>query len=129
VPRQSPEDFMGLQNVADVILDTPHFSGGNTSFEAFALGKPVVTHDGAFMRGRVTSGMYRMMGMDDCISDNLEDYINIALKLGKNISYRREIALKIQESRDVLFNNVSVVSEFEEFFKISITKILSSYKS
>jgi predicted O-linked N-acetylglucosamine transferase (SPINDLY family) len=67
--------------------------------------------------------MYRMMGMDDCISDNLEDYINIALKLGKNISYRREIAMKIQESRDVLFNNVSVVSEFEEFFKISITKI------
>ena len=123
VPRQSPEDFMGLQNVADVILDTPHFSGGNTSFEAFALGKPVVTHDGAFMRGRVTSGMYRMMDMDDCISDNLEDYINIALKLGTNISYRRKIAMKIQESRDLLFNNVSVVSEFEEFFKISITKI------
>jgi len=34
-----------------------HFSGGNTSLEAFALGKPVVTHAGEFMRGRVTSGL------------------------------------------------------------------------
>ena len=54
LPRQTPEDFLALQSAADVILDTPHFSGGNTSYEAFALAKPIVTLDSAFMRGRVT---------------------------------------------------------------------------
>ena len=27
LPRQTPEDFLALQSAADVILDTPHFSG------------------------------------------------------------------------------------------------------
>ena len=123
VPRQSPEDFIALQNAADVILDTPHFSGGNTSFEAFALGKPIVTHDGEFMRGRVTAGMYRMMGIDDCIAECLESYVEIALKLGTDEVYRAKISTKIQESRDVLFSDTSVVSEFEAFFKNATSKV------
>ncbi len=117
VPRQSPEDFIALQNAADIILDTPHFSGGNTSFEAFALSKPVVTHDGEFMRGRVTAGMYRAMGITECIAGNLEDYIEIALKLGLDENYRSEVSTRIRNSSDVLFNDPDVVAEFEAFFQ------------
>jgi predicted O-linked N-acetylglucosamine transferase (SPINDLY family) len=117
ITRQTPENFIALQNAADIILDTPHFSGGNTSLEAFALAKPVVTHDGEFMRGRVTAGMYRMMGIDTCIANNLEEYVKIALKLGLNKGHRDEVSRRIKSSNKVLFENSSVIEEFELFFK------------
>ncbi len=122
VPRQSPEDFIALQNAADVILDTPHFSGGNTSFEAFALGKPVVTHEGEFMRGRVTAGMYRMMGLEGCIAETLEDYIEIALKLGTDETHRNQISAAVKQANSVLFHDSQVVAEFEAFFKNAVAK-------
>ena len=71
IPRQTPEDFLSLQALSDVILDTPHFSGGNTSFDAFHLDKGIITLDGEFMRGRVTSGMYRAMGLADTVATDL----------------------------------------------------------
>jgi len=37
--------------LADVMLDTPHFSGGNTNYEAFAFGTPVVTLPGHLCAG------------------------------------------------------------------------------
>ena len=117
IKRQSPENFIALQNAADIILDTPHFSGGNTSFEAFALGKPVVTLEGEFMRGRVTAGMYRMMGIDTCIAANLNEYVKIALKLGLDKPCREALSRQIKLSNKVLYENTEVINEFEIFFK------------
>ena len=117
VPRQTPENFIALQNAADVILDTPHFSGGNTSLEAFALAKPIVTHDGEFMRGRVTAGMYKMMKINSCIANSLENYVEIALKLGLNEDYREEVSRCIMSANKVLFKNSRVIDEFELLFK------------
>ena len=61
VPRIPHAQFFRLLMMADVILDPPFFGGGNTSYEAFAMGLPIVTWPGPFMRGRVTEGCYRQM--------------------------------------------------------------------
>ena len=37
-PRMSGDNFLHLQNIADVLLDPIHFGGGNTSYEAFSVG-------------------------------------------------------------------------------------------
>ena len=123
VPRMSPEDFIALQAAADVILDTPHFSGGNTSFEAFALGKPVVTMDSKFMRGRVTAGMYRQMGLTECVAENLESYVEIALKLGTDSAFRERMERSIAEKRGTLFDDPAAVPEFEKFFRWGIGQL------
>ena len=65
---------------ADVLLDTFHFSGGNTSFEAFAVGTPVVTLPSGFLRGRFTAGLYRKMGVADLIAETAESYVDLALR-------------------------------------------------
>src|SRR5207249_1751460 len=41
--RMSYHDFLALTSCCDVMLDPLHFGGGNTSFEAFAFGVPVIT--------------------------------------------------------------------------------------
>jgi protein O-GlcNAc transferase len=51
VPAQPNADFLHLLAQADVMLDPFPFGGGNTSYEAFAVGTPVVTKPGQFLRG------------------------------------------------------------------------------
>ncbi len=120
VPRQAPEDFIALQAAADVILDTPHFSGGNTSYESFALNKPIVTLDSAFMRGRVTAGLYRMMEMDDGIAARLDDYVEIALRLGKAPDAREDFAGRLSERNEALFDEAAVTAAFADFFRNTV---------
>ncbi|MEE2746683.1 MAG: tetratricopeptide repeat protein [Pseudomonadota bacterium] len=120
LPRQSPENFICLLKLADVILDTPHFSGGNTSFEGFALGKAIVTLDSKYMRGRVTAGMYRSMKFADCIATSIEEYSSIALNLGLNLDFRRDIEELVIERNDILFEKSEFITEFVEFARSNV---------
>ena len=80
VPRMNQEEFFTLLSLADAILDIPSFSGGNTSLEAFAMGAPIVTLPGKFLRGRVTAGLYRQMGVTDLIATDSENYLDLIIK-------------------------------------------------
>ena len=120
LPRQSPEDFISLQSISDVILDTPYFSGGNTTYESFALGKAVVTLDSTFMRGRVSAGMYRIMGIEECTALTLEEYIQTALTLGTNSDFRRDIENRIMETNASLFEHKGVVDEFTDYVTTTV---------
>ncbi len=120
IPRLQQDDFLALQAISDVILDTPHFSGGNTSYEAFSLSKPVVTLDGSFMRGRVTAGMYRCIGVNNCTAASSSDYAEIAVKLGTNQDYRKLIEERIKESSDELFKVDLILEEFIQFIESAI---------
>ena len=114
--RQSGEDFTSLIAACDVMLDTPHFNGMNTSLEAFALGKPVVTMPTPLQRGRHTAGMYRKMGFDACVASTGDDYVRTALRLGRDAEFRRYASDEIARRSDVLFEDPRVVREFERFF-------------
>ena len=54
LPRLSGADFIRAQALADVVLDTPGFSGGKTSLEGFSMGQPVVAMPSRYLRGRLT---------------------------------------------------------------------------
>ena len=82
IPRQDRDGFLSLNSMLDVSLDPLHFGGGNTSYEALALGVPIVTLPSEFLRGRITYAQYRMMGVDDCIVQYPGEYIQKAIKLG-----------------------------------------------
>ncbi len=72
VPRQSRDDFLNLMAASDVMLDPVHYSGGNTTLEALAVGTPVVTLPSAYLRGRTTLGCYGRMGMMECVASSRE---------------------------------------------------------
>jgi protein O-GlcNAc transferase len=116
LPRQSGSDFTSLVAACDVMLDTPHFNGMNTSLEAFAVGTPVVTLPSGLQRGRHTSGMYRRMGFSECVAKNDDDYVRLALRLGRDAQYRQSVAEQIRQRSGVLFEDPQVVREFERFF-------------
>ena len=114
-PRDSP-GFVNLLAVCDVMLDTIHFNGMNTSLEAFSVGTPIVTLPTEFQRGRHTAGMYRKMGFTECIAADRNDYVRIAVKLGTEEDYRRHAKDEILRRNEVLFEDMRVVREFERCF-------------
>ena len=123
VDRQYGEDYISLLAAADVMLDTIHFCGFNTTLEGFSAGLPVVTLPGKYMRSRHTAAFYKKMRYPDCIANNTEQYIEIAVRLGTDKEYRCEAVSKIQENLEVVWQEDEVVREFERFFKQAIDEI------
>jgi len=116
LPFMAFDRFMQLLALADVVLDTPHFNGMNSSLQAFAVGAPVVTLPGRFQRGRHTQAMYRKMGIDDVIARDAAHYIDIAVRIGTDRSYARALSERILARKHVLFEDARVIAEFERFF-------------
>ncbi len=118
--RLDEDDFNGLLRLADVVLDTPHFNGMNTSLQAFAMGSPVVTLPKDFQRGRHVLGMYRRMGWMDLVADSPERYVALALRLAQDRGYRAAAVAEIEARRSVLFEDRSVVRQFEDFYEMAV---------
>ena len=108
-------DFLAVLANCNVMLDSIHFGGGNTNFEAFAVGTPVVTMPGRFMRSRVAYACYRKMNIHDCIADTPERYVEVALRLGTDADYRRTISETIQTNNSILYENLDAVRELGQF--------------
>jgi len=116
LPQQGTPEFLALIASADVMLDTVHFNGMNTSLEAFAVGTPVVTWPRDFQRGRHTAGMYRRMGIDELVADSAQGYIDRAVRLGRDPAFRARMREAILDRCGVLYEDRNVVRQFEAFF-------------
>jgi predicted O-linked N-acetylglucosamine transferase (SPINDLY family) len=114
------KDFLCLLKTADALLEPPYFGGGNTTYESFACGIPIVTWPGPFMRGRVTLGCYRQMGVTDCVAADPQSYIEIALRLANDSGWRQEVSHKIRANAHVIFEDMEAVRELERFFEAAV---------
>jgi predicted O-linked N-acetylglucosamine transferase (SPINDLY family) len=128
LPRMDSQDFVDLIEASDVMLDTRPFNGYNTSLEAFAVGTPVVTSPGEFQRGRHTQGMYRAMGMTQCIVNEPGEYVDLAVRAGTDRAYRVALTEEILARKDVLFEDLHVVREFERFFEEAVAEKIPSVR-
>jgi predicted O-linked N-acetylglucosamine transferase (SPINDLY family) len=115
IPRVSVERFLGIMASADVLLDTWPFGGGNTSYQGFAAGVPIVTLPGEYLRGRGTLALYRHMGFMDCVADTPERYVDIAVRLGTDPEFHRRMSALIRERCDVLFDDEHVGRDLARF--------------
>lgn len=119
-------DFLNLLAVSDVMLDTIYFNGMNSSLEGLAVGTPIVTMPTHMQRGRHTFGMYKRMGVFDCIAESPQDYINLALRLGRDKDLRDLVSRKISNANSVLYEDINVAREFGRFFEFCYQKSLNA---
>lgn len=121
LPSQPQDKFFQLLELCDVILDSYPYGGGNSSYEAFAFGKPIITLPTQLLSGRITYSIYQQMEIEDCIASDQEDYINLALKLGRSPGLRQSISQKILAAHSKIFENQLAIKEFEEIL-LSLTQ-------
>ncbi|MBD2360727.1 O-linked N-acetylglucosamine transferase, SPINDLY family protein [Anabaena minutissima FACHB-250] len=110
-------DYLMINLLSDVYLDTFTWSGGNTTLEAIACNLPIVTCPGEFMRGRHSDSFLKMLGVTDTIAQNEAEYIDIAVKLGQNPAWRRDISERISQRHDQLFDDKVCVAGLEAFYQ------------
>ena len=111
------DDFLNMNLIADVNLDTFAWSGGKTAMEAISCDLPVVTCPGEFMRGRHSFGILKMIEVEETIAYSEQEYIDIAVRLGNDLDWRREIKTKIQNNKHKLYHDRKCIEALENFFK------------
>lgn len=120
IPTLSSEQFQAMSHIVDVLLDTPDWSGCNSTLELLASGLPVVTLPGEFMRGRHTLAILRMMGMDELIAETPEAYVSLAVRLGTDPVWRKELRTRISASYPRVCGDLTAVRGLEQFLKDAV---------
>jgi predicted O-linked N-acetylglucosamine transferase (SPINDLY family) len=122
LPRRGHADYLRLSRLCDLMLDTLHWSGGRTSLDALACGLPIVTLPGRFSRGRQTGGMLRELGLEELVATDAEDYVRLAVELGRDRDRRRRLSETILRcAPGVIFDNLGPVRSLEQFFRDAVS--------
>ena len=120
LPHLGGEDYLALLAAADVVLDPIHYSGGHSSLEAFAMGAPIVTWPGRFMRARHTAGFYDLMGISDPVASDFDHYAALALRIANDPDERRRLSQAITDRSSVLFDSAQSVAAIEDFLESAV---------
>lgn len=111
-------------SLADIALDTYPFSGMSIAIETAIMGVGTVTMTGEGMQSRGGGRINKLIGNDDLIAENGQEYIEIAVNLANDkerlISMRKELRNKIYQSS--LFNS------YQEFTKDFENKLKQAWE-
>jgi predicted O-linked N-acetylglucosamine transferase (SPINDLY family) len=107
--------YLRLNELCDVMIDTLHWSGGNTSLDALASGLPVVTLPGTLMRGRQSQAMLRGMGAPELVASTPEDLVAKVVALGTDAERRRALSARLLANRGEIFEREEPIRALEEF--------------
>ena len=126
LPALANQDFLQLLALADIVLDPIHFGGGNTSYEALAIGTPVLTLPGDYLRSRISRALYAKMGFVDCqgnelqevspVADSIESYIETAVRLTSDLTLAAKARRLIAATSNRLFENGNDIEDLAEWF-------------
>jgi protein O-GlcNAc transferase len=105
LPRLDHDDYLRVNGQCDVMLDTLHWSGGNTSLDAIAAGLPLVTLPGRFMRG-----------LGELVAGDEDDYVRLAVRLATDRDWRGAIAARLRAGAQRIFDDPEPIAALEAFF-------------
>jgi CRISPR-associated protein Csy1 len=105
LPQQSHAEYLRINQLCDFMIDTFHWSGGNTSLDALACGLPIVTLPGNMMRGRQTAAMLQLMGIPELVAGTPEHFVELASRLAQDADWRQMLAARISSTAKGLFND------------------------
>lgn len=122
LPRLNHIDYLSINLVSDVGLDSFAWSGGKTSLDAVYTCLPLVTYPGEFMRGRHAYGILKALGVEETIASSPEDYCAKAIRLGQDAGYRQEIAEAMFRAHGNLFDDRQAVIALEQFYREAVAQ-------
>ncbi len=114
LPRLSKARFFGALAQADLLLDSPGWSGCNSTLESLGAALPMVTLEGELMRGRHTAAFLRRLGLERLIARDLDGYVATALGLGADPALRLRIRREIEARRDGLYGDEAPIRAMED---------------
>ncbi len=117
VPRLTGNGFTQLLDVLDINLDSIGWTGGFITMRSLYANCPVVTLEGETLRGRHSCAMLRMIDVDDLVTSSMNDYLELAVRLGNDANLRHALTKKIEQNKKNLFYDPECVKHLDGFFK------------
>ncbi|MEQ1515522.1 MAG: tetratricopeptide repeat protein [Usitatibacteraceae bacterium] len=114
MPIMPYEEYLGTLAAANVVLDSTGFSGGNSSFDAIAVGVPLVTQRGSMLRGRQTAAMLDIVGLPELAPMSADDYVTKAIELASDANVRADVVARMSRGSGALFDDVNAVRALEQ---------------
>jgi predicted O-linked N-acetylglucosamine transferase (SPINDLY family) len=93
------EDHLARHRLADMFLDTLPYNAHTTASDALWAGLPVITRLGGSFAGRVAASLLNAIGMPELVTDNIEDYEALALRLALDPSLLKEYRSRLAINR------------------------------
>ena len=121
-PPLSQAAFSALVRDAQVFLDTPLWSGCNTTLDALFHGVPVVTLPGRFMRSRHGKAILDIVGCGETIAVDLNDYVSKAVRLGRDLGWRQVARAALAAGRHRLVDDAAPVRALEAFLLSAVAR-------
>ena len=115
LPTLSHEDYLRVNRLCDLMLDSLYWSGGNTSLDALGCGLPLVTLPGESMRSRQSMAMLRLCGLEELVAVDQDDYVRIASRLAQDSRQRAVLRERLSVGVKVLFGQAEPVKSLEIF--------------
>ena len=96
--QRTREEYLRVNLACDVMVDSLHWSGGNTSLDALHCGLPVVTCPGALMRGRQSSAMLAAIDCRELIADSARELAAASVEIASDPRRRADLGKRIRDA-------------------------------
>jgi len=93
------EDHLARIGMADLFLDTLPYNAHATAADALWAGLPVLTCRGATFAGRVAASLLHAAGLPELITETLEAYEALALRLARDRAQLANLKSKLASNR------------------------------
>ena len=124
LPYLDTSHYEAINCISDVFLDPIGWSGCTSVLEAINRNLPVVTYPSKLMRGREGSAILTMMGLTEMIPQSVDDYIKIAIRLGRNSEWRKEISERIAANKHRIYRDRTCITALEDFLEATVKEKL-----
>jgi predicted O-linked N-acetylglucosamine transferase (SPINDLY family) len=115
LPRLAPDHFVAAIGLCDVVLDSIGWSGCNSILESLVHNVPIVTLSGDTMRARHTAAILERMGIRETTARTVDDYIAIAVSLGRDTTKRAEFSARIANKKQLVYRDRDCIAALEAF--------------
>jgi protein O-GlcNAc transferase len=111
-------DYLARYRIADLFLDTFPFNAGTIANDVLWAGTPLITCSGETYPARMAGSLLNAIGAPELITQSLDDYEALALKLARDPSYLSPIKAKLTLNRDAhpLFDTARRVRHIESVY-------------
>ena len=112
-------DHLQRIQFADLFLDTYPYNAHTTCSDALRMNIPVLTLKGSSFASRVASSLLNSLDLKELITNDLDQYKDIALRVYKDNEYLKKLKDKVKENKKKsnLFNSEIYTKNIEKAYK------------
>ena len=97
--RMKLDEHLSRHQLADLFLDTLPYNAHTTASDALWAGLPLLTCRGTTFPGRVAASLLDSIGLPELITDSLEAYETLALKLAADRAMLAALRVRLERNR------------------------------